>query len=140
MFRLVKILNGRINQGEPVRLPSTEDEIYTLGEALVLKGGKLTKCDDTEMPTHMCCEDYESSEKTGYRDIIAEPISAEMIFEVAFSASPADINDINDINVGDKVTLADGVKVTATTASGVATIFDKCGASAPGDKCLVQFK
>ena len=133
MFRLVKILNGRINQGEPVRLPSTAGETYTLGEALVLDGGKLTKCGATATPTHLCCEDYKAPASDN-RDIVAEPISAEMIFEVAFSASPA------SVNVGDKVTLDGGVKVTATTASGVATIFDKCGATAVGDKCLVQFK
>ena len=30
MFRLVKILNGRINQGEPVRLPSKANEVNTM--------------------------------------------------------------------------------------------------------------
>ena len=134
MFRLVKILNGRINQGEPVRLPSTAGETYSLGEALMLTGGKLTKCGATSAPTHICAEDY-IAPSADNRDIVAEPVSADMIFEVPFSASPA------SVNVGDKVTLnTDGLKVTATTTSGVATIFDKNGASAVGDKCLVQFK
>ena len=130
MFRLVKILNGRINQGEPVKLPSTSGEKYSFGEALVLTGGKLTKA--TAAPTPICGEDVEKS--TG-ADIVAVPVSADMIFEVAFSAAPT------SVNVGDKVTLdTDALMVTATTTNGVATIFDKCGATATGDKCLVQFK
>ena len=134
MFRLVKILNGRINQGEPVRLPSTAGEQYKYGEALVLNGGKLTKCGATAIPTHICGEDYVAPASDN-RDIVAEPVSADMIFEVPFSASPA------AVTVGAKVTLdADAMQVTATTTSGVATIFDKNGATNVGDKCLVQFK
>ena len=134
MFRLVKILNGRINQGEPVRLPTTAKETYTFGEALVLNAGELTKCGETTVPTHICCENYEAPESNG-RDIVAEPVSADMIFEVPFSAAPS------SVNVGDKVTLhTDGLQITADTENGVATIFDKNGAAAIGDKCLVQFK
>lgn len=137
MFRLVKILNGRINQGEPVRLPSKANEAYKFGEALVLSDGVLTKCGETAVPTHICGEDYTAPdpEKGDARAIVAEPVSADMIFEVPFSATPA------SVNVGDKVTLhEDGLQVTADTENGVATIFDKNGAAAIGDKCLVQFK
>ena len=134
MFRLVKILNGRINQGEPVRLPSTAGETYTCGEALVIKNGTLTKCGASEVPTHMCCEDYVAPASDN-RDIVAEPVSADMIFEAPFSAAPA------SVKTGAKVTIgADGLQITATTTDGVATIFDKSGATAAGDKCLVQFK
>lgn len=133
MFRLVKILNGRINQGEPVRLPTKAGENYSYGEALVLSGGALTKCGATTKPTHICCEDY-NAPPSDNRDIVAEPVSADMIFEVEFSEDPT------DVTVGVKVTLSDGVKITKTTSSGVATIFDMCGATAQGDKCLVQFK
>ena len=134
MFRLVKILNGRINQGEPVRLPSKANEAYKFGEALVLSGGVLTKCGATAVPTHICGEDY-SAPASDNRAIIVEPVSADMIFEVPFSAAPT------SVNVGAKVTIgADGLTVTATATDGVATIFDKNGAAAIGDKCLVQFK
>lgn len=136
MFRLVKILNGRINQGEPVRLPSKANEAYKFGEALVLSDGVLTKCGETAVPTHICGEDYTAPdpEKGDARAIVAEPVSADMIFEVPFSEAP-------DVNVGDKVKLnEDGLQVTADTENGVATIFDKNGATAIGDKCLVQFK
>lgn len=134
MFRLVKILNGRINQGEPVKLPTTASESYSFGEALELKGGKLTKCGTTAVPTHICGEDY-TAPASDNRAIIVEPVSADMIFEVPFSAAPT------SVNVGAKVTIgSDGLTVTATVTDGVATIFDKNGAAAIGDKCLVQFK
>ena len=59
--------------------PVTESESIALGEALVLSGGKLTKCGATSRPTFVA--------------------------------------------VGNKVTLhTDGLQVTATTTSGVATI------------------
>jgi hypothetical protein len=134
MFRLVKILNGRINQGEPVRLPTTAGTSYSYGEALVLNGGKLVKCGETEKPDFICGEDY-TAPASDNRAIIVEPVSADMIFEVPFSAAPT------SVNVGAKVTIgADGLTVTATATGGVATIFDKNGATATGDKCLVQFK
>ena len=131
MFRLVKILNGRTNQGEPVRLPSKTSKAYRYGEALSLSGGVLVTA--TAKPDFICCEDYEAP-ATGNRDVLVEPVSADMIFETSFSVAPT------SVNVGDKVTLADGMQITVTKDGGVATIFDKAGAVAAGDKCLVQFK
>ena len=135
MFRLVKILNGRTNQGEPMYLPSNAGIKYSIGEALIFSGGRLTKCGATTKPAFICCEDY-ITPTTDNRDILVEPISADMIFEVPFSVAP------DGISVGSKVTIdaSTGTKITATTASGVATIFDMAGASKEGDKCLVQFK
>ena len=135
MFRLIKILNGRINQGEPVRLPSKAKEKYTYGEALVLADGVLTKCGETVMPTHICAEDYEAPEN-GNRDIVAEPVSSEMIFEAPLSASPS-----SDLVVGSLVKLhTDGLQVTAdTTDGGVAKIFNLNGAKETGDTVLVRF-
>ncbi len=135
MFRLVKILNGRINQGEPVRVPSNPGTSYSLGEALILSSGKATRCGATTKPTFICCEDYSTS-STDPRDILVEPVSPDMIFEAPFSEDPS------GLSVGSKVTLdiSTGMGITATTASGVATIFDLAGAAKAGDKCLVQFK
>lgn len=134
MFRLVKILNGRINQGEPVRLPTTAGTSYSYGEALVLNGGKLAKCGPSAKPDFICGEDY-TAPASDNRDIIVEPVSADMIFEVPFSAAPT------SVVVGAKVAIStDGLQVTNSTENGVATIFDKNGATATGDKCLVQFK
>ena len=133
MFRLVKILNGRINQGEPMKLPATSGTEYVYGMALVLtESGTLAKCGEAVTPTHICCEDHTAS---GSDDrITVEPVSADMIFETTFSTAPA--------ATGAKVKLAgDGLQVTSTASTtGGAVIFDKCGATKAGDKCLVQFK
>lgn len=135
MFRLVKILNGRINQGEVVRVPSNPGIKYSLGEALVLSSGKATRCGATTKPTFICCEDY-TTPAADPRDILVEPISPDMIFEAPICDAP------DGLAIGSKVTLdtSTGMGITATTASGVATIFDLAGAKAAGDKCLVQFK
>lgn len=134
MFRLVKILNGRANVGEPVRLPSAPSATYAFGEALTLAGGTLKKCDPTAVPTHICGEDY-LAPASDNKDIVVIPVSADMIFEVPFGVAPS------KVYAGDKVTLGtDGLTVTSTKEGGVATIFEMAGASATGDKCLVQFK
>ena len=69
-----------VGQTPPIEYkPVTESETVTLGEALVLSGGKLTKCGATSRP--------------GF------------------------------VAVGNKVTLhTDGLQITATTTSGVATV------------------
>ena len=134
MFRLVKILNGRTNQGEPVRLPSTAGESYLCGEALTLSAGKLTKCGASAVPDFICCEDY-TAPASENRGVLAEPVSREMIFEVPVTASPS------ALVAGNKVTLhTDALSVTATTSNGVATVWDTCGASAAGDRIQVCFK
>ena len=134
MFRLVKILNGRTNQAEPVRVPSTAAEAYSFGEALSLSGGKVTKCAPTVRPDCISCEDY-TAPAGGGRAILVEPVSSEMIFEAPISASPA------SLGVGAAVTLgADALSVTATTQNGVATVFDLLGASSVNDKIYVRFQ
>ncbi len=134
MFRLVKILNGRGNQAEPCFLASTASVTYTLGEALTLSAGALVKCGATAKPTHIAAEDY-TSPATDNRPLYVYPVSPAMVFECPVTASPA------SLKAGDRVTLAaDATGVTATTASGVATIVDTCGAKATGDKLLVTFQ
>lgn len=133
MFRLVKIKNGRCNQPEPEKLGATASETYTLGEALVLSGGAVTKCGVTAKPTYIAGEDYTAPE-SGARRVTVYPVSADMIFEAPLTAAPTALTD------GSAVTLsADGLGVTATTTSGVATIVDLAGAAASGDKILVRF-
>lgn len=133
MFRLVKIQNGRCNQPEPQKLGVTASETYTLGETLVLTAGALTKCGATAKPTYIAGEDYTAPE-SGARRLTVYPVSGDMIFETAFTAAPTSLTD------GSVVTLsADGLGVTATTTSGVATVVDLAGAAAVGDKVLVRF-
>lgn len=134
MFRLVKIENGRINQPEPRKLGVTASETYTLGEALVLSGGALTKCGATEKPAFIAGEDY-SAPATDARKITVYPVQAGMVFETPVTAVPT------ALTVGSAVTLSsDGLGVTATTTSGVATVYDLAGATAAGDTLLVTFR
>ena len=133
MFRLVKILNGRINQSEPVRLKTTSGVSYEYGTALTLSDGALTNCTSTSKPQYICGEDAKADEKT---EIVVYPIDSNQIFETTVSASPSSLNG------GSKVTLSlDGnfaVGVSATTTGGIAEIFDLCAASSAGDKLLVR--
>ncbi len=134
MFRLVKILNGRTNQAEPCFLPTTASETYEVGEALTLSGGAFTKCGATTRPTHIAMEDY-AAPATGARPLYSYAISPAMIFECPVTTSPA------SLKIGQKVTLADtAAAVTATTASGVATIIDKSEATVAGDCLLIAFQ
>ena len=50
MFKLLKIENARMNVPEPVFHEATADEDISIGEALVLTNGKLTKCAATATP------------------------------------------------------------------------------------------
>ena len=133
MFRLVKILNGRTNQSEPVKLKTSAGVAYEYGSALALSSGALTNCSATTKPQYICGEDAKADEKS---EITVYPIDSNQIFETSVSASPV------SLSVGSKVTLSlDGnsaVGVTATTTSGVAEIFDLCSASAAGDTLLVR--
>ncbi len=134
MFRLAKILNGRINQAEPVRVPATPAETYSFGEALSLTDGKVTKCAPTESPDCISCEDYTCPTEGG-RAIVVEPVFSEMVFEVPISDAPT------ALKCGAKVTLgADALSVTASTENGVATVFDLVDAKNANDKILVRFQ
>ncbi len=134
MFRLIKILSGRTGAAEPQVLPAAAGT-YRLGCALILKSGKLQNPTATEQPTHISAQNRTVTEGG---TIAACPVSREMIFETRVSASPSALVP------GDRLTLslgsdgcADGV--TATTASGVATVYDLCGAAAAGDALAVRF-
>ena len=115
MFRLVKILNGRTNQAEPMVLATNAKEAYALGEALCLENGVLTKCESADAPTYIAICDMEA----GKADTLpVYPVSQDMIFECPIPAGAT-------VRVGDKVTLAsDGMGVTATTG-GSAIILTK---------------
>ncbi len=133
MFRLTKILNGRANVAEMCMLPTTASETYSIGEALSLTGGKLTKCAATVTPTHIAAQDY-IAPATDALPLFVFPVSSDMVFECPVGAAPT------TLAIGSKVTLsADALGVTATTTSGVATILDLCAAKNAGDKILIKF-
>lgn len=132
MFDLAKIENGRMNVAEPHYIVAKSGEAIAEGEALVLNGGALTKCGATAVPTYIACTALSAAATE--RKIPVIPVASNQIYRVATTASVA------SLSIGTKVTLSDdGTKVTATTASGVATIVDLNGASAAGDQIYIKF-
>ena len=62
-------------------------------------------------------------------------IQPDMVFEVKNQAS------LNGVNVGQAVTIhSDGLQITATTSSGVATIVQKVPGTGTGNPTLVRFQ
>ncbi|MBR2342985.1 MAG: hypothetical protein IKA64_01880 [Clostridia bacterium] len=125
MFKLLKIENGRINVPEPIAF--TAGVAFKSGTALKLSGGKLALADGA--PEYIALSDgVADTEATVYR------VTPDMVFEAPVSASPEALTE------GDRVTLSeDATKLTATTSNGVATIINKNGAEAVGDKLVVIF-
>lgn len=115
-----------------VMLPTKGGEVYTLGEGLVFKAGAATKAGATEIPTHICGNEY-NAPATGNKPILCYLVAPLHEYETEFKA------DGSAINGGDKVTLsADGLGVTATTTGGVATIIKKLGTGASGTRVRVS--
>jgi len=131
MFKLLKIENARQNVPEPEFYEVTASEAVVEGEALVLSSGKLTKCGATSTPTHIAMADCAAAATN--RKIPVCRVESNQIYEVDTSADPSSLVP------GNKVTLhTDGLKVTATTTSGVITVIDINGAAASGDKIIVR--
>jgi hypothetical protein len=89
----------------------TNLEAITRGEALVLTSGRLTKCGATATPQFIAVQDVAAG-----TDKVAKVyrVTEDTELETTSSATVA------DTLVGSKVTLnADGLRVTATTTSGV---------------------
>lgn len=115
-----------------LELPTTASESYKYGEALVLSAGKLTKCGATTRPTYICMKDYDAPESDP-EVIPVIRVNENIIFRTRNSAA------LSAVEIGSKVTLdADALKVTATTASGVAEIVSKSG-DAIDSEVLVRF-
>ena len=109
-------------------LPVTSGEDVVLGEALVLSSGKLTKCGATAKPAFIAVGPKNTA---GEAPVIA--VQDYMTFETTLQAAGS------GLTIGSKVTLhTDGLQVTATTASGVATIVRMDG-KAIGDTVQVRF-
>ena len=133
MFNLKKIENGRMNVPEPEYFDAKENTEIQVGQALVLTGGVLSPIPSGTTRPEFISLGYVSA-SAAKREIPACRVNDEQVYEVPVSAEP------DDLKVGDKVTLDDdGLGVTATTASGVATVVNLKGAAAIGDKILVKF-
>ena len=132
MFDFVKSLSGE-NFMTPIYLPSTASETYTETEGLVVTNGRLTKVGATATPTYIAAESY-AAPASGNRDIAVYPVLPQYVYKTTFAA------DASSVYEGVKVTIhTDGLQITATTTSGVATIVDKLGTGAIGTSALIRF-
>ena len=131
MFRLLKIENARINVHEPEFHDAASNEEISLGEALVLSGGVLTKCGATATPEFISMRNLSASETS--RNIPVARVTKDQIYEVPVMATPT------ALKAGNKVTLhTDGLQVTATTTDGKITVINTNGAKVAGDTIVVR--
>lgn len=102
---------------------------YEVGDLLVVNAsGQVAIAGSTDAPTFVCNADVTCASG----DVIAvAPILNGHVYEATFSA------DGSALKAGAKVTTASGKYITATTASGVATLLTDGAAS--GKTALVEF-
>ena len=134
MFKLIKIQNSGVNVPEPQKLEKPLTLTVKAGDALIIENGIAAACPLTTAPTHIAF----SSGKYGDLYINAYAVNENMLFETYVNAEPT------SLMLGQKVTLGKDSSnsvccVSATTASGVATIVDLMEAESIGDKITVKF-
>lgn len=122
--------NMDVGQTPPIEYRQvTAEEAVVLGEALVTAStGLLTKCGATAKPEYIAVGPQDEKD-------VAPVVRVQdyQVWETQLSAEGT------SLKIGNKVTLeTDGLRVTATTASGVAVIVDMEGA-AVGDSVRVRF-
>ena len=123
--------DGRVNAFK--YLPATGSTKPDIGLALVLSSGKLAKASGTTKPTHICMMEAPAAVSAGTLIPVIE-VEPDIVFECVNQAS------LSGVNVGQAVTIhTDGLQVTATTSSGVATIVEKTAGSGTGNPTLVRF-
>lgn len=122
-------LSGTASYPGMVYLPANEAVTYAPGQCLTVASGMAAVASGATMPTHICYGEAKDGLVPAIRITDAETYAAPL--SVAGSA----------LAVGNKVTLAaDGIRVTATTASGVAEIVGfATEAKAAGDYVFVKF-
>lgn len=102
------------------------------GLALYFSSGLLALCSGTTKPEYICM--CEGPTLTSGDVIPVLRVLPDRVFETAWSTSGS------AINVGQKVTIAsDGLRVTATTSSGVAEVVGKADTVAENDTVYVRF-
>ena len=117
-----------------IEYPVTANEAIAVGQALKLNAGKLTKGTATAKPEYMSVSKVEAgTDKVG--------TVIQVLPDMEFEAEIAATEGANALVVGDKVTIgADGVTLTATKTSGVATIVAiPEPLKATGGKVIVKF-
>lgn len=128
---MFKIANMRAMKEIPTEYYTTTDnEAISLGEALVLTSGALTKCGATATPEFIALKTT-----ADLATIPVARVTEEMVFETTFSTTAT------SIVVGDKVTLhTDGLQVTATTSSGVFAVTKILGGGVSGTAVQGMFR
>lgn len=102
------------------------------GMAMILSSGKLAKAGATDKPEFICIEEHGAAVTAGDLVTVVR-VEPDTDYETELSAAGG------TLNIGDKVTIAsDGLRVTATTTSGVAEIVNMEG-TASGDTVTVRF-
>lgn len=124
--------DGRVQPWE--YLPATGSTKPDIGLACVLTSGKLAKASGTTKPTHICMAEHPAAVAAGTL-LPCIKVQPDMIFEVKNQAN------ISGVNIGQAVTIhSDGLQITATTSSGVATIVQKTPGTGTGNPTLVRFQ
>jgi hypothetical protein len=131
MFFLAKYQHAIINVAEPEFYEMTEGEAAENGEALVLSAGKLTKCGATQKPEYIAMVAMKKDASARRMPVVRA--DENQIWRVPVNADPTALVP------GAKVTLGgDALTVTATTTSGVVTVYDTAGAKKAGDEIYVR--
>jgi len=124
--------DGRVQPWE--YLPATGSTKPDIGLACTLSSGKLAKCTGTTKPTYICMQEESAAVAAGTL-LACIKVQPDMVFEVKNQAS------LNGVNIGQAVTIhSDGLQITATTSSGVATIVQKVPGTGTGNPTLVRFQ
>lgn len=129
MFLNIKTDDGHVAPFE--KLPCTAITPKN-GMAMVLSGGKLAIASGTTAPEFICVEEHSAAVAAGDLVTVVR-VAKDTTYKTQLSAAGT------ALNLGDKVTIAsDGLRVTATTTSGVAEIVGMDG-TASGDTVYVRF-
>lgn len=129
MFRVYQTDDGR---NCPIEYLPAGAITPKLGLALTQSAGNLAVASGTTKPGYICMTETANAVSAGTRIPVIR-VSEDIIYETENTAA------FTAINRGDKVTIdSTGLKVTATTTSGVAEVvgFDE---TAAGSKILVRF-
>ena len=115
-----------------VEVPCAAGVEYKIGMALNVTSGAAAQASGTTVPTHICFTQKKGAE--------GETVQAIKLLKGETFEAPLSV-DGAALKIGDKVTIAaDGIGVTATTASGIAQIVGfMTEAKAAGDGVLVMF-
>lgn len=129
MFKYRKSSNVG-NVPEILQVDATAAEAFVVGEALTITSGKVTKASGTTAPKYISAE-----KKTAAS---GDKLSVYLVEKN--QEYETDLTAAGTLVVGTKVTISsDGLGVTATTTSGVATVVEAEGATV-GSKVLVRFE